>query len=52
MTYGKRTRGISSSGPAPSSVQTKSFVADNLEDTTAAEGLGVGLALDLEHVEG
>lgn len=50
--YGERSGGVASGGPSPASVQAKALVGNNLEDATAAEGLGVRLALDLEHIEG
>lgn len=51
MTYRKRPRGIARRRPAPTPVQPEALVLDDPEHTTAAEGLGVGLALDLEHVK-
>jgi hypothetical protein len=50
-TYGERARCIARRGPAPAAVQAEALVLDDLKDAAAAEGLGVGLALDLEHVE-
>jgi len=51
-THRKGPRGIARSGPAPTAVQVEALVTDNLEDTTALEGLWVCLTLDLQHVEG
>lgn len=50
--YSKRTRRVAGSRPSSTAVQTHSFIGDDLEQTTATEGFGVGLALDFEHVEG
>nr|GFD60917.1 hypothetical protein [Tanacetum cinerariifolium] len=50
-TYRKRTGRVAGGGPAPAAVQAKALVGDDPEQPTAPEGLGVGLALDLEHVE-
>ena len=50
-TYRERPRGVARRRPAPSPVQAEALVLNDLEHTAAAEGLGVGLALDLEHVE-
>lgn len=51
-TYRERAGGVTGRGPAPATVQTQALVTDDLDDAAAAEGLGVGLALDLEDVEG
>lgn len=49
----KRAGRVAGGRPAPAAVQVaEAFVLDDLEDATALEGLGVGLALDLEDVEG
>lgn len=50
-TYSKGTGGVAGSSPAPAAVQAETLVAHNADDTTATEGLGVRLALDLEDVE-
>lgn len=50
--YSERTRSVTGGGPAPTSVQAEALVGNDSEDTTAAEGLGVCLSLDLEDVEG
>lgn len=50
--YSEGTRSVTGGGPAPTSVQAEALVGDDSEDTTAAEGLGVCLSLDLEDVEG
>lgn len=50
-TYSEGTRSVTGSSPAPATVQTKALILDDLEETTATESLGVGLALDLEDVE-
>lgn len=47
----ERPRSISGCGPPPPSVQSKPFIGNNLEQPTAAEGIGVRLAFDLENVE-
>lgn len=49
---GEGTGGVAGGGPSPAAVQAETLVGDDLEDTTAAEGLGVGLTLDLEDVQG
>jgi hypothetical protein len=51
-TYSKRARSITGSSPAPTTVQTETLIGNDLEDTTATEGLGVCLTLDLEDIEG
>lgn len=51
-TYRKRTRGITRRSPPPPPVQAKALVEDDPADAAAAERFGVGLALDLEHVQG
>lgn len=51
-TYREGARSVTGGSPAPSSVQAEALVGDDLEDTTAAEGLGVGLSLDLQDVQG
>jgi len=48
----ERTRRIAGRCPSPAPVQAKALVCNNLHHATAAEGLRVCLALDLEHVEG
>lgn len=48
----KRTGSVTGSGPAPATVKPEPLVGNNLEETTAAESLGVGLALDLQDIEG
>ena len=50
-TYRKRARGVSGRRPLPSSVQAEPLVLDDLDNAAATEGLGVGLALDLEDVK-
>ena len=48
----ERTRRVARSGPSPAPVQSEALILDDADYTTAAEGLGVCLALDLEDVEG
>lgn len=48
----ERTGRIARRCPSPASVQAEALVCDNLHHATAAEGLRICLALDLEHVEG
>ena len=50
-TYRERTRRVTGCCPAPATVQTEALVGDDPEQSTSTESLGVGLALDLEHVE-
>jgi hypothetical protein len=50
--YSERAGCVSSSSPSPASVQAEALVGNNLQDSTATESLGVGLALDLEDIEG
>lgn len=52
LTYRERTGRVTGGSPAPTAVQTKALVGNDPEQATTAEGLWVGLALDLEHVEG
>lgn len=49
--YSEGSRSISGSCPSPATVQAEALIGDDLEDTTAAESLGVGLSLDLQDVE-
>lgn len=48
---GKGAGSVAGGGPAPAAVEAETLVGNDLEDTAAAEGLGVGLALDLEDVQ-
>jgi hypothetical protein len=50
-TYRKRSRRITGSRPAPAPVQPKSFITNDPHQSTAPEGLWVGLSLDLENVQ-
>lgn len=50
-THRERSGGVSRRRPAPSAVEAEPFILDDRQHTAAAEGLGVGLALDLEDVE-
>ena len=43
---------VTGGGPAGAAVEAHAFVGDDAEYATAAEGFGVGLAFDLEDVEG
>jgi hypothetical protein len=43
----ERSRSVSGCRPTPSSVETETFVGDNLEYTATSESGGVGLSLDL-----
>lgn len=47
----ERSRSVPGRGPAPSSIQSKPFIGNDLEEPTTPEGIGVRLALDLEDVE-
>ena len=49
---GKGARGVAGGGPAGAAVEAHAFVRYDSEDAAAAEGFGVGLAFDLEDVEG
>ena len=52
-THSETTRSVSAHGPTPSLVQTTdTFFRDQLDDPSTSESLGVGLHLDLEHIEG
>lgn len=51
MAYSEGTGGVTGSGPTGTTVQTHTLVLDNLEQTTAAEGLGVSLTLNLQDVQ-
>ena len=52
IAYGEGAGRISRRCPARTSVQAHALVGDDAEDASSAEGLGVGLPLDLEHIEG
>jgi len=47
----ERSRGVTSSSPAPTTVQAETLIGNDLEDATATESLGVCLTLDLEDVK-
>jgi hypothetical protein len=47
----ERARGITGGSPASAAVETHTLISDNLEKTTATEGLGVGLTLNLEDIK-
>lgn len=51
-TYRKRSWRIAGRSPAGTSVKSHSLIRNDLEQTPATESLGVGLALDLQDVEG
>lgn len=51
MAYSEGAGGVTSRGPTGTTVQTHTLVLDNLEQTTAAEGLGVSLTLNLQDVQ-
>lgn len=50
-TYRERTGGVSGGRPAGTTVQTHTLIGDDLEQTTATEGLGVRLTLDLQDIQ-
>ena len=53
FTHSETSGCVTTHGPSPSLVQTgDTLIADQLDDTSTSESLGVGLHLDLEHVEG
>lgn len=52
MAYSEGTGGVTGSGPTGTTVQTHTLILDNLEQTAAAEGLGVSLTLNLQDVQG
>lgn len=52
MAYSEGTGGITGSSPTGTTVQTHTLILDNLEQTTAAESLGVSLTLNLQDVQG
>ena len=47
----ERARGVTGGSPASAAVKTHTLISDNLEKATATEGLGVGLTLNLQHIE-
>jgi hypothetical protein len=51
-TNSKGAGGVSSSGPTPPTVQSKTLIPYNSEDSTPSEGFGICLSLDLQDVEG
>jgi hypothetical protein len=51
MTYSEGTGGVTGSSPSGTTVQTHALILNDLEQTTATEGLGVGLALNLQDVQ-
>lgn len=42
---------VTGSGPSPSTVESKTLIADNADDTTSTESLWVCLTLDLEDIK-
>jgi hypothetical protein len=50
-TYRKRSRRVTCRSPSPAAVEAETLVGNNLEETASPESLGVGLTLDLEHVQ-
>jgi hypothetical protein len=50
-TYRERTGSVTGSSPTPATVQAEALISHNLQNTAAAEGLGVCLTLDLENIE-
>lgn len=50
-TYSKRSGRVTCRGPLPAPVKSETLVSYDPHDTTSAEGLWVGLTLDLEHIE-
>lgn len=51
ITYSEGSRGVTGSSPTGTTVQTHTLIGDDLEQTTAAEGLGVSLTLNLQDVQ-
>ena len=49
---GKRAGCVAGGGPAGAAVEAHAFVCYYAEDAAAAKGFGVGLAFDLQDVEG
>jgi hypothetical protein len=52
IAYRERSRGIARSRPTPAAIETEALVGDDLEDASALESLRIGLAFDLEDIEG
>lgn len=50
MAYSEGSRGVTGSSPTGTTVQAHALILDDLEQTTAAEGLGVSLTLNLQDV--
>jgi hypothetical protein len=51
ITYSERSGGVTSGSPTGTTVQPHTLIGDDLEQTTATEGLGVSLALNLQDVQ-
>lgn len=51
MTYSERSGSVTGGCPAGTPVQTHTLIGDNLEEATAAEGLGVRLTLNLQDIQ-
>jgi hypothetical protein len=51
MTHSEGTGGVTGSSPTGTTVQTHTLIRDNLEQTTATEGLGVSLTFNLQDVQ-
>lgn len=51
-TYSEGTRSVTGSSPTCTTVKTHTLIRDDLDETAAAEGLGVGLTFDLQDVQG
>lgn len=52
-THSETSGCVTTHGPSPTLVQTgDTLIADQLDDTSTSESLGVGLHLDLEYIKG
>lgn len=49
--YRERSRSVTGSSPASATVKSHTLIRDDLEQTTATEGFGVCLALNLQNIE-
>lgn len=49
--YSEGARSVAGGSPASTTVQTHTLIGNNFEKTTATEGFGVGLALNLKNIQ-
>lgn len=51
-TYSERSRRVTGSSPAGTTVQSHTLIGNDLEESTATESFGVRLSLDLQDIQG